>query len=398
MMEAEDCMHIYAMESTSPKDPAQVSPALTPGRSSLGRVFSVVRFVSFFALMSAFVLVTAPIENLPRVAFPWVIAVGALGVFFVFLLFLYFHMAPKSVRLSSSFELETTATLMGGVAFAVGAIFYAGRPSILILGLLIVLIYAYTIFRIIKDTLNSQEENELIRKQYGQLLKIDREKSDFITITSHQLRTPLTAIRWALDEASQAPELADATRTSIQEGLDNISRLTKVVDEMFKAQELENQAQTPLKKEPLNITALIEEIIDGAQPLMKEKGVSLTFNRPDRELMGFGDREKLKTAIKVVIDNAVRYSPNGTAVVSLRTESSHANIRVEDSGIGITAEEASFIFTRFFRGKNALLVQPDGSGIGLYTARNIIERHGGDISFFSQPNKGTIFIISLPLA
>ncbi|MBI2637306.1 MAG: HAMP domain-containing histidine kinase [Candidatus Sungbacteria bacterium] len=263
---------------------------------------------------------------------------------------------------------------------------------------MIVLIYAYTIFRIIKDTLNSQEENELIRKQYGQLLKIDREKSDFITITSHQLRTPLTAIRWALDEASQAPELADATRTSIQEGLDNISRLTKVVDEMFKAQELENQAQTPLKKEPLNITALIEEIIDGAQPLMKEKGVSLTFNRPDRELMGFGDREKLKTAIKVVIDNAVRYSPNGTAVVSLRTESSHANIRVEDSGIGITAEEASFIFTRFFRGKNALLVQPDGSGIGLYTARNIIERHGGDISFFSQPNKGTIFIISLPLA
>ena len=383
-----------------PQEKKGLSPSqeFPPSSSPLKRAFSVFRFILFFALMGALVLLTAPIEKLPSVVYPWIFVAGGIIVLFIILIFFYFLMAPKSVKLSSSFELETTATLMGGIAFAVGVVFYAGRPAILGLGLLLIAIYAYAVFRVIKDTLNAQEENEAVRRQYGQLLKIDREKSDFITVTSHQLRTPLSAIRWALDGAQQAPELTDETRETIKNGLDNISRLTKVVDDMFKAQELENQGQAPLKKEPLNFTSLIEEAITGAQSLVREKNVALTFNRSDRELLGFGDREKLKSAIKIVIDNAIRYSPNGTVVVSLRTEGNRANIRVEDSGIGITKEESALIFTRFFRGKNALLVQPDGSGIGLYTARNIIERHGGEINFFSQPGRGTIFIISLPLA
>ena len=144
------------------------------------------------------------------------------------------------------------------------------------------------------------------------------------------------------------------------------------------------------------LARLIEEVIGELSRLAEEKTVLVSFTPLKSDVAVHANRDKLKIAVRNIIDNAIRYSPNGSVKVDLQIEGGQAKIRIEDTGIGISQDDYGSIFSRFFRGENAIKLQPDGTGMGLYTAKNLIEEEGGAITFFSNKNKGSIFIINFP--
>lgn len=383
----------------------QESDLPTPAQKTIShKIFSGVRF---FAFVSALIVLTStlvlpdanPLSYLSAIPAPGLIA-GAIVGFMILAVIIYFFAIPKGSAPGSTFDLESVSAIVIGllavVLLGMANLLAEDNSAILTLPvLLLVLIYTFYIYRIIRDSILAKRENEEIRQKYGQLVEIDREKSDFITVTSHQLRTPLTEIRWSIESVLRNSK--DDSQTSIlQKSLESVERLARIVNQMLGAHSFVEQNHD-FQKTAVNAEALINEIIRELDLLAEQRGVSLSFSPPERQVLLDADKEQIKIALENIIDNAVRYSPRGAVKISVEGTRGKATIRVEDTGIGIANEDQSRIFTKFFRAKNAMLVQPDGSGIGLNAAKTIIEKHGGTISFFSQLEKGTIFIITFPL-
>jgi len=138
--------------------------------------------------------------------------------------------------------------------------------------------------------------------------------------------------------------------------------------------------------------------VEDEKEFAREKEVALVYNPPEHPIILHGAEEELGMAIENVIDNAIRYAPHGSVTVTLQAGHGSAQVRIEDTGIGIAAEDRDRIFRKFYRAQNALLAQPDGTGIGLYITKKIVEKHGGSVSFASELGKGTKFLITLPLS
>ena len=267
------------------------------------------------------------------------------------------------------------------------------KPPLLagaILGILI--IYVITLFRIIRFTFRSDREIEKIRSQYQDLIKIERAKTEFMTVTSHQLNTPLAEVRWGLESLLSAEGIEKENRDMISMILKGVNRIVETVADINKALSQKDKTATDYASElkTVQLAELILEIVNVLGGVAREKNVTLSFEGPEQEIFLGGNKDKLTSAIKNVIDNAIRYTPGGRVIISLRKEGASAIIRVQDTGIGILPEDTPLMFKKFFRGKNALLLQPDGSGLGLFTAREIIENAGGKIDFISTPERGTI--------
>lgn len=285
--------------------------------------------------------------------------------------------------------------MMALIIFGVFSILISQTSSFIFVGILLVAISIYYLYSLIKATLDLAAENTAIRKKYRELAEIDQEKSDFMNVTSHQLRTPLTEMRWSLEHILQDQNISPDSKSVIERSVGSVKRLTAIVEDLLKARVLEDGA-TDGKKDPIDLGGLVREIVDELRDTAEQKKVELVFSPFEQAITVIGDRAELRGAVKNVIDNAIRYSPQKTVHVSLNADRKTAQVRIEDTGIGIDMEDYGRVFQKFFRGKNAMLTQPDGSGIGLYTTKRILERCGGNINFFSQLGKGTIFMIALP--
>lgn len=368
-------------------------------RTALQSAGAVVRFLIFSAFLFATAFFLTPDEYHAMVSPLWL---GG-GILLIAILFgaVWYVMRPRYTvgGIKTAINIEATAAVVLGMIILILAsvilLFTAETPRTAILGFIPVAIYTYYIYRIIKEALRITNENERIRKQYGELLEIDQEKSAFINVTSHQLRTPLSEIRWSVELAMREKDLSANVRGLLQKSMESIERLVAIVDALYKARTVEELNQQ-IRKDAVDPVMLIQEVIGELSGLTRQKEVAISFQPLEKTLTIPADREELKSALKQILDNAVRYSPKGRVQVSLSTEPGILKIRVEDTGIGIALEEYNRVFKKFFRGKNALLVEPNGSGVGLHTAKQIINQHGGTIEFFSQLNKGTVFIIVLP--
>ncbi len=392
------------------KNVEQPKNVVAPGperraRTIWGRIFAVIRLTMFIALIAVTAVIAFPFQDFLQISFPWVFLGAAAAVIFISIL-LYFLVSPQESFVKTAFDLESmTAVVIGMITIillGILTLLTSSTPNLVTLGLILMAIYIFYIYRIIRDTLRIQQENEELKKKYGELVEMDKEKSDFIMVTSHQLRTPLTEVKWSLESLVREANLDDTTRTMLKKSLDSANRMARIVSEMFAAQTVETEtlasANHQLQKEPVDAGALIEEILAGLDLFARQKEVGVSFKPPENKMFFDADRHKIKIALENIIDNAMRYSPKGTVRIALDSEGKNARIRVEDTGIGIDNTDYSRVFTKFYRGKNALLLQPDGSGIGLYASKNIIEQHGGTVSFFSELKKGTIFILTIPLA
>ncbi len=241
----------------------------------------------------------------------------------------------------------------------------------------------------IKMVTDRTRENELLRS-----------KTEFISIAAHQLRTPLTAVNWAFESLRASKTLTEQQdRDVVQTGFAASKRMLKTVNDLLDGSKSE-EGRFGFEFEEVDIVSYLEEVLVDANAVAKQYGIRLYFQRPTAPLPHvFVDRQKLGMALYNVLDNAVRYNvENGEIVVTVESQEREAfvKISVKDTGIGIAPAETGKLFTRFFRGENAIKFVADGTGLGLYIVRNIVRSHGGRVWVESELNRGTTFSLTVP--
>lgn len=229
--------------------------------------------------------------------------------------------------------------------------------------------------------------------------EVSRVKSDFISTAAHQLRTPLTGIRWAL-EALEKSDLSEEHKALVKSAADKSHELVAIVGTLLDISAIES-GKYKYAFAPVNLVQLAEEVISDFAPLAEKGSVSLYSEGSGEAVPAVrADRERIKWVLNNLIENAIRYTPAGGSV-RVRTEALGPVVRlsVRDTGIGIGTEDRNNIFERFYRAQNAIAVQNGGNGLGLYIARTIATDHSGDISFASNTEgPGTTFTLTLPVS
>jgi signal transduction histidine kinase len=226
-----------------------------------------------------------------------------------------------------------------------------------------------------------------------------KSKSDFVSVAAHQLRTPLTAISWTLESLSKNQQLFETDKELVQNGLLAVSSLLKTVNDLLGTAEIE-EGRFGYRYEEVDLIKFIDGILANAQIVAKKYGLELFFDKGGfQELKLQADPARLGLAISNLVDNAIKYnSKNGSVTVGLKPvkDKPYIQVSVRDAGVGIAPADMEKLFQKFFRAPNARKVQADGSGLGLYITRNIIQQHGGNIWVESTLGRGTTFFFTIP--
>ena len=229
---------------------------------------------------------------------------------------------------------------------------------------------------------------------------IEKLKTEFISLTAHQLRTPLSAIKWTL-EMMLAGDLGKLTKEQ-QEFIEKIhqsnEKMILLINDLLRVVKIEG-GKYLFKLVPADIENLIQEVINSYKKTNKQKKIRIEFRKPKKKLPQVKiDIEKMEIAIKNLLDNAVNYGGKGNRVIiSLKKRAKTIEFQIKDKGIGIPKEQQNRVFTKFFRGSNVVKMETNGTGLGLFIVKNIIKAHGGKIWFKSKENKGSTFYFTLPI-
>lgn len=229
--------------------------------------------------------------------------------------------------------------------------------------------------------------------------ELEELKSSFVTTASHQLRTPLTSIKWSLDELLKGGQgvLSEGQKLLITKTFGVNEHLIHLVNDLLDVSRIE-EGRYGYKFALMDIRESIDKVKRNLEGLILSKHINFTLKVSAEAIPEVSvDPEKIDIAIQNIIENAIRYSKMGGDIkVTVKKEGEELLISVEDKGIGISEDEQKFIFNKFFRAKNAVKFQTEGSGLGLFIAKNIMNTHKGRLTFISEENKGSIFTITLP--
>ncbi len=224
-------------------------------------------------------------------------------------------------------------------------------------------------------------------------------KNDFITIASHQLRTPISAVRWSLDTllGDKLGSLSAKQKEMVLEAYQNNNFMVKVVNDLLRIARFEEKGLN-LQPKFTNLKPILKEIVKNHEIIAKAFNCEIKFIIENKLPDVYIDSIQIKTVIDAIIDNAIRYTKNkGEIKITLKKSKDHLLIKVHDKGIGIPSNEHEKVFSKFFRGRNAMKSQSEGLGLNLYLSKKIIDLSGGRISFISKENVGTTFRLYLPL-
>lgn len=232
-----------------------------------------------------------------------------------------------------------------------------------------------------------------------QLKQLDQARADFLTLTSHQLRTPPATIKWYLaaiqsgDFGKLPQEAADAiAKTEVTN-----NALISLIDDLLNASRIE-RGKLEFLFEPVKLDELTKFTVEQLQPQAHLKGLELKFEpspTPVPEVIA--DKEKVRQVVNNFIDNAIKYSPKGTIIARIKVDSKFVSVEVQDSGKGIDADVIASLFHKYSRGKDSV-THATGIGIGLYVAKIVVENHKGEIGAQSEGvGKGSIFYFRIPI-
>lgn len=225
-------------------------------------------------------------------------------------------------------------------------------------------------------------------------------KNEFIRIAAHQLRTPLSALKWVFHMLleQEAGTITDMQKNLLQKGYEANEGLLRIVNDLLSVADIE-EGRFGYRFEAVNPVAIIEQVCGEFNPFALQKKVRLVFMPPRGNIPYlWADASRMNMVLGNLIANALSYTMSGGSVeVAIGSEKNAVVISVHDTGIGIPQSEQPFIFEKFFRGKSASETHPEGSGMGLFIAKNIVESHGGTIWFNSREGEGSVFSFRIPL-
>jgi signal transduction histidine kinase len=239
----------------------------------------------------------------------------------------------------------------------------------------------------------------IITNSFERLAEANRMKSEFISIVSHQLRAPLSNLAWAIEllMSGRLGKIEEQQVEYFKILKENSDRMKDLVKDLLIVSRIES-AKLSLKKEEFSLEELTKEIIKEFEPFAKASNCEIEFFAEKNLPKIFGDRYQIRQVIENLLDNAIRYTPGkGKVKIRIKKEKNFVHFEIEDNGVGIPKEDQKFIFQKFFRASNVLKYKTQGTGLGLYISKAIIERSGGKISFKSQEGVGSTFWFKLPI-
>ncbi len=238
-----------------------------------------------------------------------------------------------------------------------------------------------------------------LRDSNQRLLEMDATKDEFVSMASHQLRTPLTSVKGYISMVLEgdAGDITDAQRQLLSEAYSSSERMVHLIGDFLNVSRLQT-GKFMIDRKQTNMAQLVREEVDGIQQIAALHDVTMNCTVPERFPVLHVDGDKLRQVIMNFVDNAIYYSPEQTKVeVKLEIADGDAVLTVTDQGMGVPEAAQHQLFTKFFRAENARKQRPDGTGIGLYLAKKIIDGHGGQVIFSSNPGEGSTFGFRLPI-
>ena len=277
----------------------------------------------------------------------------------------------------------------------------------IISGIILVITIVFGVW-LVKNVYNEITQREKIEalaadleKANVRLTELDRQKSEFVSFATHQLRAPLTAMKGyaSLLLEGDMGKIEPQTREGVQRIFDSTNTLVSIVDDYLNISRIE-LGSMKYAFETIDLRALIEDTIAELKPNIEKSGLRFSFTAEDHgtDWRTTADRDKLKQVIANLIDNSMKYTPSGSVAVSLSLDrAAHKFVfKVKDTGVGIAPETMPRLFQKFSRAENANKVNIRGTGLGLFVAKQMVEAHHGTIRAESAgEGKGSTFVVEL---
>lgn len=254
-------------------------------------------------------------------------------------------------------------------------------------------IWAYLIYLLVLGLIvNSLVRVYLLQKEK----KETKDKINFYTNTAHDIRTPLTLIKTPIDDILNSDNLDESVRSKLKVASKGVNSLLGIVSNLIDFEK--EYHYTELSLDRVNIDNFISVIVGDFLPYSIRHKQNLDFVSRTRGLQVYIDKTKVESMLKNIIGNSIKYTPEGGSIlVSTYCDRKYFNISIKDTGIGIAKNELKHLFSKYFRGSNAVNAKISGSGVGLLYVKTLVKKHKGHIRVNSILNEGTEFVISLPL-
>jgi signal transduction histidine kinase len=259
------------------------------------------------------------------------------------------------------------------------------------------------IYKVITAKVISDKEEYLgVMKIFYNLTReklIDKMKNEFISIAAHQLRTPLSAIKWVIKMIldGDAGKLNKEQQGLLTQGYASNERIIALVNDMLNISRIE-EGRFGYSFTQDKFEEALTIVIKSLENQINNKKIKLSTKLPKDLPLVYMDRQKMTLVLQNLIENAVKYTPeSGKIDIKVTNNKTELEVSIKDNGIGIPAGDQAKLFLKFFRADNVIRLQTEGSGLGLFIVKNVVEKHGGKIICKSDEGRGTEFIFTLPL-
>ena len=244
-----------------------------------------------------------------------------------------------------------------------------------------------------------KEATSELRASNTQLQRLDKAKDEFVGMASHQLRTPLTSVKGYISMVIEgdAGKITDAQKHLLGEAFTSSERMVHLINDFLNVSRLQT-GKFLIDKRPTQLAKVIEQELDSLASTAASRNLSFLYKPPEDFPLLDLDEGKIRQVIMNFTDNALYYSPEHTNIhVKLTSDDNEVVFTVKDAGIGVPLAEQSQLFSKFYRASNARKQRPDGTGVGLYLAKKVVDAHGGKVIFESVVGQGSTFGFRLPL-
>ena len=226
----------------------------------------------------------------------------------------------------------------------------------------------------------------------------ERMKADFVSFATHQLRTPLSGIRWLLELAEQGEGLTGEVASLVADARTSADRLMTLVNDMLAVSRLEG-GRLAVQQQPVNLSSVTTDVINELTPLIREKNHQISLLDGVSAPFVYADPQLVREVILNLLSNAIKYTPqDGSITVSMKAEGDMVEWAVHDTGIGVPLDAQRHLFEKFYRAENATVLNTEGTGLGLYLVKLVVERLDGRVWCESGEGQGSTFTFTLPIA